>query len=55
MKAPQQLRAADPPTVLHIRRLPTGWSRRHLADRFMWLDGAEEWRRPFMEEKTTGT
>ena len=41
MKAPQQPRAADPPTVLHIRRLPTGWSRRHLADRFMWLDGAE--------------
>ena len=41
MKAPQQPRAADPPTVKHIRRLPTGWSRRHLADRFMWLDGAE--------------
>ena len=41
MQAPQQPRAADPPTVLHIRRLPTGWSRRHLADRFMWLDGAE--------------
>ena len=41
MKAPQQPRAADLPTVLHIRRLPTGWSRRHLADRFMWLDGAE--------------
>ena len=41
MKAPQQPRAADPPTVLHIRRLPTGWSRRHLADRFMRLDGAE--------------
>ena len=41
MKAPQQPRAADPGTVLPIRRLPTGWSCRHLADRSMWLDGAE--------------
>ena len=40
-QAPQRPRAANPPTVLHIRRLPTGWSRRHLADRFLWLDGAE--------------
>ena len=40
-QAPPQPRTADPPTVLHIRRLPTGWSRCHLADRFMWLDGAE--------------
>ena len=40
-QAPQQPRTADPRTVLHIRRLPTGWSHRHLTDRFMWLDGAE--------------
>ena len=38
---PQQPWAADPPNVLHNRRLPTGWSRHHLANRFMWLDGAE--------------
>ena len=39
-QAPQRPRNTDAPTVSHIRRLPTRWSHRHLADRFMWLNGA---------------
>ena len=30
----------DAPTVLHLQRLPAGWTHRHSADRFMWMDGA---------------
>ena len=39
-QAPQQPWNRDAPTVLHIQRLPVGWSHRHWADRFMWMDGA---------------
>ena len=55
MQAPQQPRTTDPPTVLHIQRLPAGWSCRHLADLSCGWMGRKGWRRLFMEEKTTGT
>ena len=37
--APQQNHSRGAPNVLHLQRLQAGWTRRHLADRFMWMDG----------------
>ena len=30
---------AEAHTVLHVQRLPAGWTRQHIADRFLWLEG----------------
>ena len=46
-QALEQPRNRVAPTVLHLQRLLAAWSYRHLADRFMWIDGVATVAEPF--------